>query len=47
MEGLLISMLTVLPSEVSVILVPWLPAESEKNRLNVTGPSVSFKFTAR
>ena len=47
MEGLLISMLTVVPSEVSVILVPWLPAESEKNRLNVTGPSVSFKFTAR
>ena len=47
MDGLLISMLTVLPSEVSVILVAWLPAESEKSMLNVTGPSVSFKFTAR
>ena len=47
MDGLLISMPTVLPSEVSVILAPWLPAESEKNRLNVTGPSVSFRFTAR
>ena len=47
MDGLLISMPTVLPSEVSVILAPWLPAESEKNRLNVTGPSVSFRFTTR
>ena len=47
MDGLLISIPTVLPSEVSVTLLPWLPAESEKNRLNVTGPSVSFKFTAR
>ena len=47
MDGLLISMPTVLPSEVSVVIVPWLPAESEKDRLNVTGPSTSFKFTAR
>ena len=47
MDGLPISMPTVLPSEVSVILAPWLPAESEKNRLNVTGPCVSFRFTAR